>query len=284
MGGDGGVIASNRKYMRGAGTASHTADAAKRESRQQQETTCQECMTTCYLTKSPLDYSEAIVCCPYGRLYRKEAALSALIRRKQSSTTIKDNDKNKEHDHDELGSHIRGIKDLTAVRFCLQGNKVVCPVTHKELNGKIPAMVMVPGKANKANKDTTPNVLSEGAFARLSKKELEMEYGPIEYKIRLAPPLELLKEIQEQLAKDPKRHKLKKRKRDPPPPPTLKEEHHHNHNHHKLTASHTSSGKVADVARTRIASAVESNQVLSSLFTAKKHISEKDHKDNLFAR
>ena len=98
------------------------------------------------------------------------------------------------------------------MRFCLQGDKVVCPVTNKEMSGKIPAMVIVPGKAD----DGTPNVLSQGAFAQLSKEELEMEYGPVEYKIRLAPTLELLKEIQKQLANDPKRNKLqlKKRKRD----------------------------------------------------------------------
>jgi hypothetical protein len=34
MGGDGGVIASNRKYMRGAGTADHTADASRQRGEQ----------------------------------------------------------------------------------------------------------------------------------------------------------------------------------------------------------------------------------------------------------
>jgi hypothetical protein len=98
----------------------------------------------------------------------------------------------------------------------------------------------------------------------------------------LAPTLELLKEIQEQLANDPKRNQqLKKRKRDK----TIKEQALNNKStkHTKLTASN-GSGNVADAARTRIASAVESNKVLSSLFTTKKHISEKDQKDNLFAR
>ena len=83
--------------------------------------------------------------------------------------------------------------------FCLQGDKVVCLVTNKEMIGKIPAIVIVPGKLAD---DSTPNVLSQGAFAQLSKEELEMEYGPVDYKIRLAPTLELLKEIQEQLAND----------------------------------------------------------------------------------
>ena len=170
---------------------------------------------------------------------------------------------------------------MKPVRFCLQGDKVVCPVTNKEMSGKIPAMAILPGKL--ADNDSTPNVLSQGAFAQLSKEELEMECGPVECTIRLAPTLELAKEIQEQLANDPKRNQqLKKRTRDK----TIKEQALNNKStkHTKWTASN-GSGNVADAARTRIiASAVESNKVLSSLFTTKKHISEKDQKDNLFAR
>jgi hypothetical protein len=219
----------------------------------------------------------------------KEAALSALIRRKQQQQQQQqqegttDQDRDMDMDMDELGSHVRGIKDLKPVRFCLQGNKVVCPVTNKEMNGKIPAMVIVPGKGGDTNTNA-PNVLSEGAFAQLSKEELEMEYGSIDYKIRLAPPLELLKDIQEQLANDPKRHhkKLKKRKRDKT---TMnKEENDAKSTTHKHKLTESNGGKVAGAARTRVASAVESNKVLSSLFTTKKHISQKDHKDNLFAR
>jgi hypothetical protein len=217
----------------------------------------------------------------------KEAALSALIRRKQQQQQEGTTDQDRDMDIDELGSHVRGIKDLKPVRFCLQGNKVVCPVTNKEMNGKIPAMVIVPGKGGDANTNTNanaPNVLSEGAFAQLSKEELEVEYGSIDYKIRLAPPLELLKDIQEQLANDPKRNhkKLKKRKRDKT---TIhKEENDAKSTTHKHKLTESNGGKVAGAARTRVASAVESNKILSSLFTTKKHISQKDHKDNLFAR
>ena len=100
----------------------------------------------------------------------KEAALSALIRRKQQQS--QEEGANDTNDNDELGSHVRGIKDLKPVRFCLQGDKVVCLVTNKELNGKVPTMVIVPGKLAD---DSTPTVLSQGAFAQLSKEELEME-------------------------------------------------------------------------------------------------------------
>ena len=60
------------------------------------------------------------------------------------------------------------------------------------MNGKIPAIVIVRGRADD---DHTPDALSQDAAAQLSKEELEMEHGPLEHKIRLAPILELLKEI-----------------------------------------------------------------------------------------
>jgi hypothetical protein len=79
----------------------------------------------------------------------------------------------------------------------------------------------------------------QGAFAQLSKQELEMEYRPVQQKIRLTPTaLELLKAIQEQLARC--------------------------RTHSKLEYLRLSS---------------QSNKVLSSLFTTKKHISDRDQKD-----
>ena len=83
MGGDGGVIASNRKYMRGAGTADHTGDLNRHAA---QKFNAQEVMKTCALTKTPLHTSvgNTIVTDPYGSLYHKEAAVQALLTRKQA--------------------------------------------------------------------------------------------------------------------------------------------------------------------------------------------------------
>ena len=79
MGGDGGVVAVNRRYMRGAGTADHTGDY-KRENSENQEYNALEAMTNCALTKAPLfpnnkNSTGPIVACKFGRLYHKEAAV-----------------------------------------------------------------------------------------------------------------------------------------------------------------------------------------------------------------
>ena len=81
MGGDGGVIASNRRYMRGAGTADHTGDVSRSNSGADADVVRQEAaraMRFCALSQKPLEDGAAIVACPYGRLYLKEAALEAL--------------------------------------------------------------------------------------------------------------------------------------------------------------------------------------------------------------
>ena len=86
MGGDGGVVATNRKYMRGAGAADHTGDY-QHHKQQQVDNTAREIMTTCAWTKEKLktDDDNPIVACSYGRLYQKEAIVQALLQRKQQS-------------------------------------------------------------------------------------------------------------------------------------------------------------------------------------------------------
>ena len=201
MGGDGGVIASNRKYMRGAGTADHTADDSTGRAKNKVQTDVLERMRTCHLTKAPLKFSQqqGIVACPYGRLYSKEAAVEALLRRKQTSK-------------DELGSHIRGLKDLYSVRFHVtkdgDGNHVpVCPLTGVELNGKHLALLI----SNKQG--TEPNVLSERALKEMGIDALQAEYGPFEQAdmIRLAPPESAMDEIREAVAKKQQREKATKK-------------------------------------------------------------------------
>jgi hypothetical protein len=158
-----------------------------------------EQMRTCHLTKEPLNFSQKLVACPYGRLYSKEAAVEALLRRKQTESK------------DELGSHIRGLKDLYSVRFHItkdaDGNSVpVCPVTGVELNGKHPAFLI-------PNEGEEPNVLSERALKEMGIEALQADYGPFEKEemIRLAPPESLMEEIREAVTKKQKQEKFSKK-------------------------------------------------------------------------
>jgi len=83
MGGDGGVIASNRRYMRGAGTADATGDSARGGNESIDpavaEVEARRAMVTCALSGRPLQFGErTVVTCPYGRLYHKEAGKSPM--------------------------------------------------------------------------------------------------------------------------------------------------------------------------------------------------------------
>lgn len=307
MGGDGGVVASNRKYMRGAGTADHTANSAKNAALdpalEREELVAQ--MHTCAVSGQPLELGNTssdkpIVVCPYGRLYHKEAAVEALLKRKQ-------------HDDHRI-SHIRGLKDLHPVRFHYVESSTsasekggscqvvpVCPITAVELNGQVAAYVLVPGRVGDGNEKSTPNVVSERAFKQLGEKALVEEYGPMEQKIRLIPPAAVLKEIKQkwqavvdaEKSKKKSKHADKKRKRH------LETATIGGNNFYdkegadaRITETRSrSSGKQmqteAAIARVSAAVKVSSNRntVLSSLFTtADAKISEKDKKDNLFAR
>jgi hypothetical protein len=204
MGGDGGVIASNRRYMRGAGTADHTGDNSSGDKTVTDPMVLQEQrrrdFRTCSVGGQPLDYSfndsssgsSRVVACPYGRLYDKERAIQALL------------------DKDERVSHVRGLKDLFSVRFHLvqDGSSASvpvpsCPITGKELNGLIPAYVLVPGSRDQ------PNVVSERG---LKMKELLNDYGPVERTLRLFPPPEELEKIKEERAKEETEKKRKREK------------------------------------------------------------------------
>lgn len=195
------MIASNRKYLRGAGAADHTAD---RQRGQNEKSSLLERMRTCHLTKAPLNFTSStnnnIVACPYGRLYCKEAAVEALLRRQQDDSK----------EVDELGSHIRGLKDLHAARFHVENGSNVpsCPVTGVELNGKHAAF-LIP----KQGRDEKVNVLSERALKEMGIGALQADYGPFEKKdmIRLAPPESSMEEIREAVAKKQQAEKANKK-------------------------------------------------------------------------
>jgi Rtf2 RING-finger len=186
--------------MRGAGTADHTGDLHRHKA---QKFNAIEAMTTCALTKTPLFGSSnndaLIVADPHGTLYHKEAAVQALLRRKQQQ------DNNGDHENEVLGSHIRRLADLYNVRFHRENNVSTCPITGKALTGSIPAILLVPGK------EATPNVVSESALKQLSSEELETEYGPINKRVRLAPPPTMLEEIKKQVMEEQEKEEEERR-------------------------------------------------------------------------
>jgi hypothetical protein len=247
MGGDGGVIASNRRYMRGAGTAEHKEHRDEALEREEMARTMQFCAAS----GQPLQFSKnTIVTCPYGNLYHKEAAVEALLRRKQEDAV--------------LGDHIRGLKDLHEVRFHITTDSVpTCPITGRELNGNIPAVALIPGRPGQCN------VVSERGMQEMG-DDFVIEYGPVEEKIRLAPPLDVLGEMKAKL--EEKRAKKSKRKR--------KEQSKEQDRPSKKPATN-----VTAVARDKVNDAIRENTVFSSLFSRDgAAVSEKDKKDNLFAR
>jgi len=195
--------------MRGAGTADHTADSTqgRGEKHVSDKEDAFERMTTCALNKAPLPFGQpgSIVACPYGRLYNKEAAVEALLRRKQHQEDDNNNSS------DELGAHIRGLKDLHSARFSLlekpDGSYMPsCPVTGQEFNGQQPAILLVPGNPD------TPNVVSQRAFKQLGEENLQVEYGPFRDQVRLAPTALELENIMEELER--KRQSKKTSKKD----------------------------------------------------------------------
>jgi hypothetical protein len=256
MGGDGGVIASNRKYLRGAGTANHTADASRSTEHESEKAVVRELMTLCYLTKAELNFrTHKIVTDSYGRLYNKEAAVEALLRRKSGGK-------------DELGSHVRGLKDLYDLKFEVnEHGKPICPVTSVELNGWNVAYVVLKATAS-------VNVLSERAIKEMGVDALGEDYGDMKDLIRLAPPPSMMEEIiikvkekRDSVANTKKSSKKKDKKRK------------------QSDNISTGGGKEAkteimQAAKQRVQSAVKANSVLSSIFQE----SKKETADDLFAR
>lgn len=253
MGGDGGVVATNRRYMRGAGSANHTADSKRGSASassmvEAERESIMDTLKTCFLTgrefhfekKYNKDDAESIVACPYGKLYGKEAAVRALLRRLEE-------EKNNNYGHDQnnngnqLGYHVRGLKDLKPVRFQLatitakdgtSKTVPICPITNIELNGLQPVFLIVKKKIkqkkkdkrkgidndndNDENDDNQPNVLSEKAIKTMGIEALQDEYGPFEQDdiIRLAPPPgPILDEIKLKLEEKRRKEELSKKKK-----------------------------------------------------------------------
>mmetsp|Transcript_8474 Transcript_8474/g.12715 ORF Transcript_8474/g.12715 Transcript_8474/m.12715 type:complete len:341 (+) Transcript_8474:146-1168(+) len=277
MGGDGGVVATNRTYMRGAGSASHTADSKRASASaiaEAERESIAETMKSCAITGSKLNYNEEIVVCPYGKLYGREAAVKALLRRlegeKNGGNGSNDNDSASTNTN--LGWHVRGLKDLKTVRFQTTEIKTkngetqkvpVCPITSIELNGLQPAFLIVKKKMKKKKKkkdknndeqqeteaEDQPNVLSEKAIKQMGADALQEEYGPFEQEdlIRLAPPPgRILDDIKSKLEerrmaeRDSSKKSKKKRKAD--------SSHAHDDNKKQLAIVETDSAKKVKTA------------------------------------
>ena len=239
MGGDGGTKAVNRAYLRGAGAASTTGDSKSKDvvqsDKQIEEQEASRAMQYCYISDQPLQFNDdtgtgcgisspqlstlKIVTCRYGRLYNKEAAIEALLQRKNASKLSKTNAAQSSETSDygiqsRLGLHIRGLKDLYNVRFqtvrkddATNAVVPVCPITGRELNGRIVSYALIPGHV-----DTMVNVVSEYALKQLSEHDVLTEYGATK-KIRLLSPSSLYDAIDQEYMKEEstsnKKRKLK---------------------------------------------------------------------------
>lgn len=307
MGGDGGVIASNRRYMRGAGTADHTADY--NNSKELASNNPQEVMTTCALTRTKFKPNSKIVACRFGKLYFKEAAIQELLENKQRrKKQKKSGNKNDELSASPL-AHVRKLSELYDVRFQYPPTEdkqsadktsttvsPICPMTSKTLNGTVAAVLLVPGNADQ------PNVISETSWKQLTETEWEQEYGPINHRIRLAPPPQIVEELmeayeQELIAEakekeassssngDNKKKKKKHHHDDSQQKGNKKAK--HSNNSSNSNSNNDSVGNNNGAVSSSSSSKIQSNKVLSSLFCkteTMKNLSAKEHKDNLFAR
>lgn len=289
--------------MRHTGSASNTGDsyrASSNELAESERLRVTQTMRMCALTGEDFctDISSSrtpIVACPYGRLYAREAALEALLRRKATYTNMEETYK-----LPELGWHISGWKDLHPVRFQTKlnqdGTRVnCCPVTGMELTGSQVVYLIVKTNGT-ADSETAPNVVSERAIHSLGQKALQLEYGPFkeDHMIRLAPSSLELTKMQErwEVRRRQKRKISKKFKKSKHAVSTQKGEDesvatsqwslHMTVNHEGIA-----NGSAVDIARKNIDEALTKSGVLAKLFVDKerlKTVTEKEKKDNLFVR
>lgn len=319
MGGDGGVVATNRRYLRGAGTADHTGDSKRVSSNeivQAEKERLQQMMKTCAIQGSSLHLrcvvnSNNIVACPYGRLYNKETAIQALLKR-HSKKKSKSSTQSKISSSVEIGWHVRGLKDLYPVHFYYDDNNkdgnvdkvATCPISGVELNGSTYSAFLIIN----SNKDIQqqPNVLSEKAIKEMGHRALQEEYGPFERLLRLAPSLangefdQICQEWEMKIQEEESKKKKKKKKNNKrnneksigsdkqailsKKSKTCKPD---NNNNINISASNLphNQNKLTTAARSNVAAAVNSNSVFSSLFQSKQGtISDKEKRDNLFVR
>ena len=159
MGGDGGVLPTGRKFIRGCGKS---VEDKKEDGK---NVTKAQVMRTAICAQSSEPLAEPVVACEMGNLYNKEAILSAFINKTLNP----------------LYSHIRGMKDVKTLiltpnpaynaTYGSDGEsrpKFVCPVTSMEFNGLHPFVVIW----------STGFVVSEKAIREIGVDGLQQDYGP----------------------------------------------------------------------------------------------------------
>lgn len=226
MGNDGGVLAMQRKFMRGLGNKMGEKPSEEVSKRFRALIRSRVCAVSSERLRDP------VVACELGHLYNKEAVLLALL----------------EHTLNPAFAHIRGMKDLIACRFTINPNwtdetaaqasaqeawaaneakgegtnagtmvgsfaeegavsKYICPVARVEMNAKQPFVVI----------RSTGWVLSERALKEVGAASLQDEYGPFDSDdlIRLVPDeeeeTELRRRMNERRSKSKKEKKRKQR-------------------------------------------------------------------------
>lgn len=154
MGGDGGVKATQRRFIRG--TLNYTEERSETiNTKEQRIRRSKYCAQSCTLLKEP------IVACELGNLYSKDELINGLLKKTLN----------------EKFEHIRGLKDTRTLILTPNPNasetsedipKYSCPVTQHEFNGIIPFICIW----------TNGWVLSENAIKSIGIERLQSEYGP----------------------------------------------------------------------------------------------------------
>jgi hypothetical protein len=195
MGGDGGVKATQRRFIRGYKNPKDRDETRNIRDLQRIRS------KLCCLTSKPL--TQPVTGCELGNLYNKEDILKALI-----DKTLNEN-----------FSHVRGLKDLKTLKFTENpaydnskeneiqvASKFICPITGDEFNGSTPFSFVW----------TTGFVLSDRGIRELGIESLQTEYGPftITDLIKINPLPEDLPALRAQMEVRRTERTHKKRKRD----------------------------------------------------------------------
>ena len=159
MGGDGGVLPTGRKFIRGCGKS---AEDKKEDGK---NITKAQIMRTTICAQSSETLVEPIIACEMGNLYSREAMLLALINKTLNP----------------LHSHVRGMKDVRTIKLTPNSSfllakdtdekshpKFMCPVKSMEFNGVHPFVVIW----------STGFVISEKAVREIGIDGLQSDYGP----------------------------------------------------------------------------------------------------------
>eukprot|EP01035_Chromulina_nebulosa_P024129 gene24129-31352_t len=207
MGGDGGVIANQRKYLRSCAEAKTTeAEVVERDA-------LIERTKFCSFSSQPL--TEPIVACQLGLLYNKEALLNALIDKSlhDNNTNINTNTNTTNNNF----NHIRGLRDVKDLKLTVNLNystsndasMYICPITREEFNGLHSFVVIW----------STGFVISEKALKEMGIGGLQADFGPFtsEDVVKLLPTSDevpiILKKLNDNRENEKVSKKPKKRDR-----------------------------------------------------------------------